>query len=66
MTSSPRKVEVARRLFAERLDTDKLLEALHVHRSEVITPLMFEHRLQETARSDRQTIVLRRRPTIAF
>lgn len=58
MTSSPRKVEVARRLFAERLDTDRLLAALHVHRSEVITPLMFEHRLQETARSDRQTIVL--------
>jgi phosphate acetyltransferase len=58
MTSSPRKVEVARRLFAEHVDADKLLEALHVHRSEVMTPLMFEHQLQETARSDRQTIVL--------
>lgn len=58
MTSSPRKVEVARRLFAENLDVDKLLEKLHVHQSEVITPLMFEHQLQEKARTDRQTIVL--------
>ncbi len=58
MTSSPRKVEVARRLFAEHLNADKLLEVLHVHRSEVMTPLMFEHQLQETARSDRKTIVL--------
>ncbi len=58
LTSSPRKVEVARRLFAEHVDADKLLEALHVHRSEVVTPLMFEHQLQETARSNRQTIVL--------
>jgi phosphate acetyltransferase len=58
MTSSPRKVEGARRLFAEHLDADKLLEVLHVHRSEVMTPLMFEHQLQESARTDRKTIVL--------
>ncbi|MBA3019716.1 phosphate acetyltransferase [Propionicimonas sp.] len=58
MTSSPRKVEVARRQFAEHLNADKLLDVLHVHRSEVMTPLMFEHQLQETARTDRKTIVL--------
>lgn len=58
MTSSPRKVEVARRLFAEHIDAEKLMTALHVHRSAVMTPLMFEHQLQETARSDRQTIVM--------
>ena len=58
MTSSPRKVEVARRLFAENVDVDALLKALEVHRSEVITPLMFEHQLQELARKDRRTIVM--------
>lgn len=58
MTSSPRKVEVARRIFSENVDVPALLSALQVHRSEVITPLMFEHQLQEIARSDRRTIVL--------
>ncbi len=58
MTSSPRKVEVARRIFSEHVDTAQLLQSLEVHRSEVVTPLMFEHQLQELARSDRRTIVL--------
>lgn len=58
MTSSPRKTEVARRIFSENVDVPALLSALQVHRSEVITPLMFEHQLQEIARSDRRTIVL--------
>ncbi len=58
MTSSPRKVEIARRFFSENVDVAALLEALHVHRSEVVTPLMFEHQLQELARSARRTIVL--------
>ncbi|MBI5027919.1 MAG: AAA family ATPase, partial [Actinobacteria bacterium] len=58
MTSSPRKVEVARRLFSEHVDTSALLQALQVHRSEVVTPLMFEHQLQDLARSDRRTIVM--------
>jgi phosphate acetyltransferase len=58
LTSSPRKVEVARRLFADHVDAEKLLDALQVHRSEVVTPLMFEHQLQELARSDRRTIVM--------
>jgi len=58
MTSSPRKVEVARRIFSENAPVDALLQALEVHRSEVVTPLMFEHQLQELARKDRRTIVL--------
>jgi phosphate acetyltransferase len=58
MTSSLRKVEVARRLFSEHVDVPALLQALQVHRSEVITPLMFEHQLQDIARSDRRTIVM--------
>lgn len=58
MTSSPRKVEIARRIFSENIDTAKLLQALEVHRSDVVTPLMFEHQIIELARSDRRTIVL--------
>ncbi len=58
MTSSPRKVEIARRIFSEHADVPALLQALQVHRSEVVTPLMFEHQLQDLARSDRRTIVL--------
>jgi phosphate acetyltransferase len=58
MTSSPRKVEAARRLFSEYVDVPALLQALQVHRSEVVTPLMFEHQLQDLARSGRRTIVM--------
>jgi phosphate acetyltransferase len=58
MTSSPRKVEIARRLFSEHVDVPALLRALQVHRSTVVTPLMFEHQLQDLARSNRRTIVL--------
>ncbi|MCW5951053.1 MAG: phosphate acetyltransferase [Propionibacteriaceae bacterium] len=58
MTSSPRKVEIARRLFSENVDGERLLATLQVHRSSVVTPLMFEHQLMELARSNRQTIVL--------
>lgn len=58
MTSSPRKVEISRRLFSENVDSAKLLKALQVHRSGVVTPLMFEHQLMELARSNRRTIVL--------
>ena len=58
MTSSPRKMEIARRLFSENVDSDRLLAALEVHRSSVVTPLMFEHQLMELARSNRQTIVM--------
>ena len=58
MTATPRKMEIARRLFSENVDTNRLLQAMQVHRSTVVTPLMFEHQLMELARSNRQTIVL--------
>jgi phosphate acetyltransferase len=58
MTSSPRKIEIARRICSESLDADRLLAAMQVHRSTVVTPLMFEHQLMELARSNRRRIVL--------
>ena len=58
MTSSPRKIEIARRVCSENLGVDRLLAAMQVHRSTVVTPLMFEHQLMELARSNRRTIVL--------
>ncbi|MBA8793771.1 phosphate acetyltransferase [Friedmanniella endophytica] len=55
---SPVKAETARRLFAERVDQEALLRAVHVPASDVRTPLMFEYQLMERARADRRTIVL--------
>jgi phosphate acetyltransferase len=52
------KIEVARRIFAENVDGDDLLAALDVADSPVVTPLMFQHRLLERARSKRRHIVL--------
>ena len=57
-TSSPRKVEIARRIFSENVDGHALLEALDVKRSEIRTPLMFEYQLMELARKNRQRIVM--------
>ncbi|MEA5053589.1 MAG: phosphate acetyltransferase, partial [Propionicimonas sp.] len=58
MTATPRKVEIARRIFSENVDADRLLGVMQVHRSTTVTPLMFEHQLMELARSNRQTIVM--------
>ena len=55
---SPRKVEVARALFAEHVDGVELAERLDVARSDVVTPLMFEYELLDRARADRRHIVL--------
>ena len=52
------KAETARRLFAERVDQDRLLKAVQVSASPVRTPLMFEYQLMERARVDRKSIVL--------
>ena len=57
-TSSPRKVEVSRRLFSERVDAQALLQALEVEPSKAITPLMFGYQLNELARRDRRRIVM--------
>lgn len=58
MTNSPRKVEISRRIFAERVDEHALGVALNVPRSDVRTPLMFEYQLMQQARRDRRKIVL--------
>ena len=55
---SSRKIETARRMFAEQVDQAALLGAIDVSGSEVRTPLMFEYQLMERARADRQRIVL--------
>ncbi len=57
-TSSPRKVEISRRIFAERVDSDALMKAVEVEPSKAITPLMFGYQLNELARKDRRTIVM--------
>jgi phosphate acetyltransferase len=55
---SSRKIETARRVFAEQVDQPALLSAINVSASDVRTPLMFEYQLMERARVDRQRIVL--------
>lgn len=55
---SPRKVGTALKLFAEHVDGQALLDRLEVARSEVVTPLMFEHRLIDRAVAIRKHIVL--------
>jgi phosphate acetyltransferase len=55
---SSRKIETARRGFAEQVDQAALLAAINVSASDVRTPLMFEYQLMERARADRQRIVL--------
>ncbi len=55
---SPRKVATALALFDEYVDGDALLDRLEVARSDVVTPLMFEHHLLDLAVSDRRHIVL--------
>jgi phosphate acetyltransferase len=51
---SSRKIETARRVFAEQIDQTALLEAINVSASDVRTPLMFEYQVVEQARADRQ------------
>jgi phosphate acetyltransferase len=55
---SGKKIETARRVFAEQVDQAALLAAINVSTSEVRTPLMFEYQLRQRARADRQRIVL--------
>lgn len=58
MTSSARKIEVARSLFADNVDAEKLVEALNVPHADIRTPRMFEYQLMQQARRDKRTIVL--------
>lgn len=53
-----RKVQTALALFDRYVDAGDLLDRLDVTRSDVVTPLMFEHDLVDRARSGRRHIVL--------
>ena len=55
---SHRKLDAARHLLADHVDTAALLAAIDNPASDVRTPLMFQHQLMERARSSRRTIVL--------
>lgn len=55
---SQRKYDTALALFERHVDGQGLLERLEISRSQVVTPLMFEHDLLERARADRKRIVL--------
>ncbi|TRY18125.1 phosphate acetyltransferase [Tessaracoccus rhinocerotis] len=57
-TGSERKRAVARTLFANHVDSEALLAAIDLPRSEIRTPTMFEHQLMQLARQDRKRIVL--------
>ncbi|WP_200810935.1 phosphate acetyltransferase [Demequina sp. NBRC 110057] len=52
------KVDTALSMFDRHVDADALLALLDVARTDVVTPLMFEHDLLDRARSARQHIVL--------
>ncbi len=57
-TSSPRKIEAARNLFASYVDREQLLAAIDLPRTDLRTPTMFEHQLMQMARAQRRRIVL--------
>ncbi|WP_370566162.1 phosphate acetyltransferase [Cryobacterium sp. BB736] len=55
---SQRKLDSARALFEQHVDSAQLLELLEVESTDVVTPLMFEYGLVERARANRKHIVL--------
>ncbi len=55
---SPRKVTAALALFEKHVDGEALLERMEVASSGVVTPLMFEHQLIDSAVANRKHVVL--------
>lgn len=55
---SQRKLDISRSTFRQHVDGERLLKAVDLPRSPVVTPLMFEYDLIERARADRKHIVL--------
>ena len=53
-----RKISVALNLFQTHVDVDGLLERISAEKSTIMTPKMFEFRMLQRARSDKQHIVL--------
>ncbi|GGX42176.1 phosphate acetyltransferase [Streptomyces fructofermentans] len=56
--ATPRKAETALGLFERYVDTGGLLKRVSAPSSSRVTPMMFEHKLLEQARSDRRRVVL--------
>ncbi|MER7170560.1 phosphate acetyltransferase [Streptomyces mesophilus] len=56
--ATPRKAETALGLFERHVDGAELLKRVEVSRSGKVTPMMFEHKLIEQARSDKRRVVL--------
>jgi phosphate acetyltransferase len=53
-----RKLDTAYALFAEHVAVDGLLDRMDLHRSDIVTPLMFANDLADRARAARRRIVL--------
>ncbi|GGN77085.1 phosphate acetyltransferase [Streptomyces albiflavescens] len=56
--ATPRKAETALGLFERYIDTSDLLKRVSAPSSDRLTPMMFEHKLLEQARSDKRRVVL--------
>ncbi|WP_405869284.1 phosphate acetyltransferase [Streptomyces sp. NBC_00005] len=56
--ATPRKAETALGLFERYVDTGDLLDRVSTPSSDRVTPMMFEHKLLEQARSDKRRVVL--------
>ncbi|MFD9326859.1 phosphate acetyltransferase [Streptomyces sp. NPDC060065] len=56
--ATPRKAETALGLFERYVDTTGLLKRVSAPSSDRLTPMMFEHKLLEQARSDKRRVVL--------
>jgi len=56
--ATPRKAETALGLFERYADTADLARRVSAPSSDRVTPMMFEHKLLEQARSDRRRVVL--------
>ncbi|KOV92756.1 phosphate acetyltransferase [Streptomyces sp. NRRL B-3648] len=56
--ATPRKAETALGLFERYADTAGLARRVSAPSSDRVTPMMFEHKLLEQARSDRRRVVL--------
>ncbi|MBA2944629.1 phosphate acetyltransferase [Streptomyces himalayensis] len=56
--ATPRKAETALGLFERYVDTSDLVKRVSAPSSSRVTPMMFEHKLLERARSDRRRVVL--------
>ncbi|MDN3024931.1 phosphate acetyltransferase [Streptomyces sp. S.PB5] len=56
--ATPRKAETALGLFERYVETGDLLKRVSAPSNDRVTPMMFEHKLLEQARSDKRRVVL--------